>query len=84
VSPVDRVAQLYPQAPGSIFVAFYDSMGYGGVILTSLHAGAHFSTLIFYESFLYLPLSKEAEPYIKIDKGFKLFGPLLEILLEYS
>jgi hypothetical protein len=26
--PSDRVAQLYPQAPGSRFFAFYDSQGY--------------------------------------------------------
>jgi hypothetical protein len=28
-----------PQAPGSLFVAFYDSMGYNGVILSRLHRG---------------------------------------------
>jgi hypothetical protein len=33
------VAQLYPQAPGSLSVASYDSQGYGGGILTRLHAG---------------------------------------------
>jgi hypothetical protein len=27
ISPSDRVAQLYPQAPGYPFVAFYDSQG---------------------------------------------------------
>jgi hypothetical protein len=37
--PSDRVAQLYPQAPGSLFVASYDSQGYGGRILTRLHTG---------------------------------------------
>jgi hypothetical protein len=35
----DRVAQLHPQAPGNFFVASYDSQGYGGGILTFLHAG---------------------------------------------
>jgi hypothetical protein len=30
MSPTDRVAQLYPQAPVSPFVAFCDSQGYGG------------------------------------------------------
>jgi hypothetical protein len=34
MSPRDRVAQLNPQAPGSLFFAFYDSQGYGGGILT--------------------------------------------------
>jgi hypothetical protein len=39
ISPRNRVAQLYPQAMGSIFVASYDSQGYGGGIRTRLHAG---------------------------------------------
>jgi hypothetical protein len=34
--PSDGVAQLYPQAQGSLFVAL-DSQGYGGGILTRLH-----------------------------------------------
>jgi hypothetical protein len=38
-APGDRVAHLYPQAPASFFVAFYDSQGYGGGILTHLHTG---------------------------------------------
>jgi hypothetical protein len=37
-SPTDRVSQLYAQAPGSLFVDFYDSQDYGGSILTRLHA----------------------------------------------
>jgi hypothetical protein len=37
ISPSDRVAQLYPQALGSLFIAFYVSQGYGGSILTYLH-----------------------------------------------
>jgi hypothetical protein len=37
--PSDTVAQLHPQAPGSLFVAFYDSQGCGGGILTRLHTG---------------------------------------------
>jgi hypothetical protein len=37
MSPSERVAQLYPQAPGSLSIAFYDSQGYGGGILTLLH-----------------------------------------------
>jgi hypothetical protein len=36
ISPRNRVAQLYPQALGSLFVASYDSQSYGG-ILTRLH-----------------------------------------------
>jgi hypothetical protein len=37
MSPSDRVTQLYPQAPGTLFVAFHDSHGCGGDILTLLH-----------------------------------------------
>jgi hypothetical protein len=36
--PRNRVARLYPQELGSLFVAFYDSQGYGGGIRTLLHA----------------------------------------------
>jgi hypothetical protein len=38
ISPRNRVAQLYPPALGSLFVASYDSQGYGGSIRTRLHA----------------------------------------------
>jgi hypothetical protein len=31
------VAQLYPRALGSLYIASYDSQGYGGGILTRLH-----------------------------------------------
>jgi hypothetical protein len=37
ISPRNRVTQLYSQALGSLFVAFYDSQGYGGGIRTRLH-----------------------------------------------
>jgi hypothetical protein len=36
MSPSERVAQLYPQVPGSLLVT-YDSQGYGRGILTRLH-----------------------------------------------
>jgi hypothetical protein len=39
ISPRNRVAQLYPRALGSLFVASYDSQDYGGDILTRLHVG---------------------------------------------
>jgi hypothetical protein len=39
ISPRNRVAQLYPQALGSLFVASYDSQGYCGGIRTRLHTG---------------------------------------------
>jgi hypothetical protein len=38
-SPRNRVARLYPQSLGFLFVASYDSQGYGGGIRTRLHAG---------------------------------------------
>jgi hypothetical protein len=37
--PRNRIAQLYPQALGSLFVASYDSQGYGGGIGPRLHTG---------------------------------------------
>jgi hypothetical protein len=36
ISPRNKVARLYPQALGSLFVASYDSQGYGGDIRTRL------------------------------------------------
>jgi hypothetical protein len=39
ISSRNRVAQLYPQALASFYVASYDSQGYGGGIRTRLHAG---------------------------------------------
>jgi hypothetical protein len=40
ISLRNRVARLYAQAPGSIFVASYDSQGYGGGIRPRLHTGS--------------------------------------------
>jgi hypothetical protein len=37
ISPRNRVARLYPQALGSLFVASYDSQGCGGGIRPRLH-----------------------------------------------
>jgi hypothetical protein len=38
MSPLNRVDQLYPRALSSLFVASYDSQGYGGGTLTRLHS----------------------------------------------
>jgi hypothetical protein len=38
MSPSERVGQIRPQAQGSRLVSYYDSQGYGGGILTRLHA----------------------------------------------
>jgi hypothetical protein len=43
----NRVAQLYPQALGSLFVAPHDSQGYGGGIRTRLDAGFYPSWLLY-------------------------------------
>jgi hypothetical protein len=39
ISPRNRVTQFYPQALGSLFVAFYDLQDYGGGIRPCLHTG---------------------------------------------
>jgi hypothetical protein len=36
ISPRNRVAQLYSRTLGSLYVAFDDSQGYGGGILTRI------------------------------------------------
>jgi hypothetical protein len=42
ISPRESVTRLYPQALGSLFVAFYDSQDYGGGIRLRLHTGHGF------------------------------------------
>jgi hypothetical protein len=39
IFPGNRVARLYPQVSGSLFVASYNSQGYGGAIRPRLHTG---------------------------------------------
>jgi hypothetical protein len=43
ISPRHWVAQLYPQALGSLFIASYNSQGYGGGIRPRLHTALSFS-----------------------------------------
>jgi hypothetical protein len=43
---MNRVAQLYPRALGSLFVASYDSQGYGGGIITRLHTASQSQSYI--------------------------------------
>jgi hypothetical protein len=45
ISPRNKVARLYPQALGSLFVASYDSLGYGGGIRPGLYTGVMISTV---------------------------------------
>jgi hypothetical protein len=42
-SPRNRVARLYTQALGSLFIASYDSQGYGGGIRPRLHKGYNYT-----------------------------------------
>jgi hypothetical protein len=46
ISPRNRVAQLYPQALGSLFVASYDSQFYGGGTRPRLHTGVNFQWIL--------------------------------------
>jgi hypothetical protein len=43
ISPRNRVAQLYPQTLGFLFVISYDSQGYGGGIRPHIHTGMNWS-----------------------------------------
>jgi hypothetical protein len=59
MSPSNGVAQLYIQAPGSLFFAFYDSQGYGGGILTRLHKGVeNFQVLKIYTNGYFAQIQK--------------------------
>jgi hypothetical protein len=45
IPPQNRMAWLYPQALGFLFVASYDSQGYGGIIRPHHHTGHPFNLL---------------------------------------
>jgi hypothetical protein len=45
ISPRNRMSRLYPQALGSLFIASYDSQGYGGGIRIHLHASSNTAPL---------------------------------------
>jgi hypothetical protein len=46
ITPRENVAQLYPQAMGSLYVASCNSQGYGGSIRTRLHTGLNLNRLV--------------------------------------
>jgi hypothetical protein len=46
ISPRNMVAQLYPQALGSIFIASYDSQGNGGGIRPRLPTGVRITNFM--------------------------------------
>jgi hypothetical protein len=52
IYPRKRVAQLYPQALGSLLIASYDSQGYGGGIRTHLQDGFYFKSYMKFSSYL--------------------------------
>jgi hypothetical protein len=52
IPPRNRVTQLYHRALGPLFVASYDSQGYGGGNLTRLHTGQWLS---FLRNVLFIP-----------------------------
>jgi hypothetical protein len=41
IYPRNRVAELYPQALGSLFISSHNSQGYGGGIRSRLHVGSN-------------------------------------------
>jgi hypothetical protein len=65
LSPRNRVAQLYPRALGSLFVASYDSQGYSGSILTRLHTGQRKSAF-FYITYINSVRTSQETQYISV------------------
>jgi hypothetical protein len=56
ISPRNRVVQLYLQALGSLFVASYDSQGYGGSIRPCIYTGFWFRSYECVEIYLHSPI----------------------------
>jgi hypothetical protein len=94
----DRVAQVYLQAPGSLFVAFCDPQGYDGGILTRLHTGElcdnviRFSHTIKLSYILIIPVSylwkqvggaSGIVPYTRILRGGELKSMQGEATMPY-
>jgi hypothetical protein len=48
----DKMAQLFPKPPHSLFIPFFDFQGYDGDIKTHLHTGVEFSSSIMAEHVL--------------------------------
>jgi hypothetical protein len=60
ILPRNRVAQLYPRALGSLFVASYDSQDNGGDILSCLHTG---QVMVAFRNLLYSSASVLLDSY---------------------
>jgi hypothetical protein len=74
ISPRNRVAQLYPQTLGSLFVASYDSQGYGA---GDLHRGV-VSPLFLSSSLLKSSIFQEIFfPFVWTTIGNVLYGVLI-------
>jgi hypothetical protein len=70
VSPRNRVAQLYSRALGSLYIASYDSRGYGGGILTLPQRGGP-------SSLLYIPQEQDGP----VQSHVTADGPFIPVVL---
>jgi hypothetical protein len=71
--PQGRVAQLYPQAPGSLFITSYNSQGYSGGILSHLRKGS----FPVHQKYRFLFCTLPRQVLSKIVKGLILFGGII-------
>jgi hypothetical protein len=64
------VAQLHTQVLGSLFVASYDSQGYGGGIRTCLHTGIGFEilTVVLMKSYIFWDITTYSP--LKVNRRF--------------
>jgi hypothetical protein len=74
ISPRNSVAQLYPRALCSLFVASYDSQDYVGSILTRLHTGNMLMSGLHFYSWEYEDLLRKFR-----NVGFVVFTAATEI-----
>jgi hypothetical protein len=77
MSPSDRVAQLYSQALCSLFIAFYDSQGYGESIRTRLHPGTNIDVNFKHFDFLHRVSAKD----VKFSKQIPSFPVIIEFII---
>jgi hypothetical protein len=71
--PSERVAQLYPPIPGSLFFVFYDSQGCDGGILTSLHTGQYYCIQLFNHLFSFKYILSHINKFINLFIYFDFF-----------
>jgi hypothetical protein len=68
MSPMDRVAQLYPQAPGSLFVAFYNSQTLKRIEIILYKSLSSLNSTVF-EKLIVPHISKYSQPFTKSATG---------------